>query len=306
MHPRHARKGRAKSSRGMQTVAMNRSGNLRGAGFMAGAACIFAFEAMLVREMIARGIPIEIQVMARALGQVVWTLPFLVARGPALFATSRAPLHVLRGACSALTWGLYYWSFAYLDLATATVLSFTNVMFTTLLAQPLLGERVGLARWAGTLAGFAGVAVMLRPGAEVSLPGAAIAIAAALAWCGITLTTRRLTSTDGTPTILAWLAVVTVLLAAPFAALAWQPLGLGDVLWLLAFATICPAIILLVTEALRAGEASAVAPFQYLRLIIIGALGWLIHAEVPDAWAFLGAGFILLGAVIITVAEARA
>jgi drug/metabolite transporter (DMT)-like permease len=58
--------------------------------------------------------------------------------------------------------------------------------------------------------------------------------------------------------------------------------------------------------ALRAGEASAVTPFQYLRLIIIGALGWFIHAEVPDGWAFLGAGFILIGALIITVAEARA
>jgi drug/metabolite transporter (DMT)-like permease len=285
---------------------MKRSGNLRGAAFMAAAACVFAFEAMLVRAMIARGIPIEIQVMARALGQALWTLPFLATRGMAIFATRRAPLHVLRGLCSAATWGLYYWSFAYLDLATATVLSFTNVMFTTLLAQPLLGERVGFARWAGTLAGFAGVAVMLRPGAEVSLPGAVIAIAAALAWCGITLTTRRLTSTDSTPTILAWLAVVTVLLVAPFAIRAWQPLDWLDVLWLLGFTTICPAIIVLVTEALRAGEASAVTPFQYLRLIIIGALGWFIHAEVPDGWAFLGAGFILIGALIITVAEARA
>jgi len=290
----------------MHSAVMKRSGNLRGAAFMAGAACVFAFEAMLVRAMIARGIPIEIQVMARALGQALWTLPFLATRGMAIFATRRAPLHVLRGLCSAATWGLYYWSFAYLDLATATVLSFTNVMFTTLLAQPLLGERVGFARWAGTLAGFAGVAVMLRPGAEVSLPGAAIAIAAALAWCGITLTTRRLTSTDSTPTILAWLAVVTVALVAPFAVRAWQPLDVLDVLWLLGFTTICPAIIVLVTEALRAGEASAVTPFQYLRLIIIGALGWFIHAEVPDAWAFLGAGFILLGALIITVAEARA
>jgi drug/metabolite transporter (DMT)-like permease len=285
---------------------MKRSGNLRGAAFMAGAACVFAVEALMVRAMIARGIPIELQVMARALGQAMWVMPYLVSRGPGIFATRRLPMHLLRGVCSALTWGLYYWSFAYLDLATATVLSFTSVMFTTLLAQPLLGERVGLARWAGTLAGFAGVAVMLRPGAEVSLTGAAIAIGAALAWCGINLTTRRLTSTDSTPTILAWLSVVAVVLVAPLAALAWRPLGLGDALWLLLFATICPAIIVLVTEALRAGEASAVAPFQYIRLVIIGALGWLIHAEVPDAWAFLGAGFILLGAVIVTVAEARA
>jgi hypothetical protein len=34
-------------------------------------------------------------------------------------------------------------------------------MFTTLLAGPVLGERIGAARWAGTMAGFLGVVLML-------------------------------------------------------------------------------------------------------------------------------------------------
>jgi cytochrome o ubiquinol oxidase subunit 3 len=64
-------------------------------------------------------------------------------------------------------------------------------------------------------------------------------------------------------------------------------------------------IIWLVTEALRAGEASAVAPFQYLRLIFVAAVAWLVWGEAPDAWGWLGAAIILGGAVIVTVAEAR-
>lgn len=279
--------------------------NLRGAGLMAAAACIFTIEALLVRVMVARGIPVEVQVLFRALGQAVWVAPFVLSAGRGAFATRRMPLHLLRGVCSAATWGFYYWSFTYLDLATATVLSFTNVMFTTLLAGPVLGERVGLARWAGTLAGFAGVAVMLRPGTDVPLVGAAIAIAAALCWCGITLTTRSLTRTDSTLTILAWLSVVVVACALPLAMLAWRPLGAGDLAWLAVFALVCPGIIWLVTEALRAGEASAVAPFQYIRLVLIAAAGWVLHGEVPDAWAVLGAACILGGAVVITVAEVR-
>jgi len=284
---------------------MHRNDNLRGAALMAAAACIFAFEAILVRIMIARGIPVEVQVLFRALGQAVWVAPFVAAAGRTAFATRRLPLHLLRGLCSAATWGFYYWSFTYLDLATATVLSFTNVMFTTLLAGALLGERVGPARWAGTLAGFLGVAVMLRPGADVPLAGAVIAIAAALCWCGITLTTRSLTRTDSTTTILAWLSLVVVAGSLPLALAAWQPLGWADLAWLAGFALVCPGIIWLVTEALRAGEASAVAPFQYLRLILIAAAAWALYGEVPDGWAWLGAGFILGGAVIITVAETR-
>ena len=141
--------------------------NLRAAGLMACAALVFAVEAVLVRLMLARGIPVTTQVLVRALGQVAWMLPYLISAGAGLFRTQRAALHLFRGLCSVLTWAFYYLSFVTLDLATATVLSFTNVMFTTLLARPVLGERVGPARWAGTLAGFLGVAVMLRPGAQV-------------------------------------------------------------------------------------------------------------------------------------------
>lgn len=281
------------------------AGNLRGAALMSAAAVIFAAEALAIRWMTERGIPLEMQVCARAGGQVLWVLPLILASGPAVFRTSRAPMHLLRGLSSLVTWGFYYLSFTLLDPATATVLSFTNVIFTTLLAGPLLGERVDAWRWGGSLIGLAGIAVMLRPGSGIDAWGAAAAIAAAVAWCGITLTSRSLTRTESTPTILAWVGLVTFAGSLPFALLAWEWLGLVDWLILLGVALIAPGIIWLVTEALRAGEASAVAPFQYLRLIFVAAVAWIVWGEAPDAWGWLGAAIILGGAVVVTVAEAR-
>lgn len=280
--------------------------NLIGALWMAGSAMVFAVEALFVRWMVERGIPVELQVFCRAAGQLVWMAPVVIAAGGlSVFRTARPGLHLLRGLSSVVTWGLYYLSFSYLDLATATVLSFLNVMFTTILAVPVLGERVGPARWVATLAGFVGVAIMLRPGTEVSALGAAIAIGAALTWCGITLTSRMLTRTESTPTVIAWVGLVTTLASLPFAVLAWQPIPLGDAAILLAFALFTPAIIWTLTEALRAGEASAVAPFQYLRLVVIALFGWVLFGEVPDVWTWAGAAAILAGAVVITVAETR-
>ena len=279
--------------------------NLRGAALMSAAAVIFAAEALAIRWMTARGIPIEMQVCARAFGQLIWVAPLILRSGLVVFGTSRLPMHLLRGLSSLMTWGLYYLSFALLDPATATVLSFTNVIFTTLLAGPVLGERVDRWRWGGAIAGLAGIAVMLRPGAGVDAMGAVAAIGAAVAWCGITLTSRSLTRTESTPTILAWVGLVTFAGSLPFALVAWQWMALGDWLILLGVALVAPGIIWLVTEALRAGEASAVAPFQYLRLIFVAAVAWLVWGEAPDAWGWLGAAIILGGAVIVTVAEAR-
>ena len=281
------------------------SGNLRGGALMAAAAVLFAAEALAIRWMTAHGIPVEVQVFARSLGQLFWVAPIIAASGLAVFRTQRAPLHLLRGASSLLTWGFYYASFGPLDLATATVLSFTNVMFTTLLAGPVLGEKVDRWRWAGTIAGFIGVAVMLRPGTTVSGLGVALAVASAVTWCGITLSSRVLAQSERNTTIMAWVGLVTTLGSAPFAAMAWVPLGLGQIAMLLAVAGFAPGIIWLITSAYRHGEASAIAPFQYLRLIVVAAFGWAIFGEVPDGWTWLGAAVILAGAVVITVAEAR-
>lgn len=280
-------------------------GNLRGAILMALAGMLFALEALFIRWMSDRGIPVTTQLFARSLGQLVWVLPLILAGGLAVFHTARLGMHLLRGASSALTWGFYFLSFAFLDLTTATVLSFTNVMFTTLLARPVLGERVDAARWAGTLLGFIGIAVMLRPGTEIPVVGALIALAAALCWCGITLTSRSLSRTESTQTVVAWVGLFTSVSVAPFAIAFWQPIGGMDLLILAVFGLVTPGIIWLVTEALRAGEASAVAPFQYLRLIVIAGFGWAIFGEVPDGWTWLGALIILSGAVIITIREAR-
>ncbi len=289
------------------TAAFGRlPGNLRGMALMSLAAIIFAIEVLAIRWMTDRGIPVATQVMARSAGQFVWLVPALVTTGVGIFATHRHAMHLFRGLSSLTCWGMYYLCFAYLDPATGTVLTFTNVMFTTLLAGPLLGERVGAARWAGTLLGLAGVAVMLRPGTGIDPIGAALAIGSAIAWCGITLTSRMLTRTERTTTVVAWVALVTTVGTLPFAIWFWQPLNIGDVLLLVGFGCVAPGIIWLLTEAFRAGEASAVAPLQYLRLPVVAVFGWLIWGQVPDATAWAGAAVILAGAVIITVAEARA
>lgn len=281
-------------------------GNLRGAILMSIGALAFTMEILFTRWMSQRGIPVTTQLVARSLGQVVWILPTLAATGFIVFRTQRLWLHLARGFSSVSTWGLYFLSFALLDLATATVLSFTNVMFTTLAAGPVLRERVTAARWAGTLAGLCGVAIMLRPGTDIPLGGAAAAIGAALCWCGITLSSRALTRTESTRSVMAWVGLITTACAAPLAIIFWQPISLTDALILSAFGLTTPVILLLMTEAFRAGEASAVAPFQYLRLPVVTLAGWLIFAEAPDAAAWAGAAVILVGATIITIAETRA
>ncbi|WP_256370441.1 DMT family transporter [Roseomonas sp. AR75] len=284
---------------------MRSSDTLRGAALMAAAAAIFALEAVVLRYLSARGVPVGVQLFARTAGQLLWVLPIMLAMGPRVFRTQRLPMHLARGASSLTCWGLYYLSLTMLDLATATALSFTAVMITAVLAGPVLGERVGAWRWAAAVIGFAGIVLMLRPGGGADPLGAVVAIASAVAWCGITLTSRSLTHTDMTATIMAWVGLTTFLGALPVAILTWKPMALADAAVLAAIALVTPSLIWLTTEALRIGEASAIAPLQYLRLPVLALAGWLVWGEAPDAWSWVGTAAILAGALLVTVMEAR-
>ena len=58
-------------------------------------------------------------------------------------------------------------------------IAYSNALFMTALAVPLLGERVGLTRWTAVLVGFAGVLMIVRPGADTFTADALLPLAAA-------------------------------------------------------------------------------------------------------------------------------
>jgi drug/metabolite transporter (DMT)-like permease len=99
--------------------------------------------------------------------------------------------------------------------------------------------------------------------------------------------------------------IVAILISLPFALMVWRwptPFewllltGVGLVgafsqyLWILAF---------------RVGEASAVAPFDYLRLLFAALIGILLFSEYPDFWTIGGAVIVVAATVYIAQREAR-
>ena len=264
---------------------------------------VFNLETTLVKAI--EGVPLATMVLARSLGQLAWTLPALV-RDPSLPRTGALPMQLFRGLLSVVSWYTYYLAFAGLPLATATVLSFTSVLFVTALAGPMLGEKVGWRRWSATLVGFCGVVAIVRPGeagaVEIGLPLAA-SLFSALMGAVIMLTTKSLSRTERTGTIMFWIGVVSVSVSLPVAlpGLAWP--GWGNV-GLLALCGLCgPFAMQLWITGLRMVDASVLAPISYVRLIFAAATGVLLFREVPDWWLAVGTALIVGSALYITRRE---
>ena len=105
----------------------------------------------------------------------------------ALTTRMKAPL-VLRSLMVLTAFFLYFTAARSLPLAELLSLYFAAPLIVTVLAVPMLGERVSPGHWLAVLVGFAGVMVVTDPfGLRISLPALLVLVAASLWAYGVIL-----------------------------------------------------------------------------------------------------------------------
>ncbi len=294
-------------SRGRAVPASQPVDNLRGAVLLVSGALFFTGEVIAVRLLDGRASDGQI-VFARAVMQLAVVSLWLLPRRRSQLATRRPGLHLLRGLTSLLCWWLYYRSFQALDLALATILTFSTSLFVVLLAGPILGERVSGRRWAMTVLGFSGIALATAPdlGVRGAAPlGVVAGLGAALAGSALIFQNRILARTEPTATIMFYIGLVATLGTLPVLVADWRPIAPGILPFLALSGGLGTAGMLLTIEAYRVGEVSALAPFPYLRLVFSMAAGLLLFAEMPGLHTLLAALVIVVSALAVTRGEAR-
>lgn len=278
---------------------------LRGAILLVCAALAYTVEIVLMRLTGPAVDQIDV-VLFRAGAQLLFATTWLLATsGPAGFRTAHPGLHVLRGLASLVCWALYYASFARLEIALATVLTFTTSLFVVALAGPVMGETVGRARAAATLVGFVGVVIASGLGTVGFEPAVLLGLAASLGGAGIVLMNRRLSASEPTPTIMAYIGIVTVAGSLPVALLDWSLPAGRDLLLLVLVGGVGTLGMWLTIEAYRVGEVSALAPIPYVRLVFATLAGVLVFGEAPAPVFWLGAGLIVASAFILHARRPR-
>lgn len=242
----------------------------------------------------------------RALFATIAILPFVMRLGLKGFQTKRHPMQLLRGVLGATASFCVFYAVTHISLADATAISFTRPLFMIVVAMIFLGEVVRIRRWLATLIGFGGVILMARPGFGGALDlGALAALGSAFFFCLSHVCVKKLSATEGPMTIMIYYSVVsTCMLLVPTVMVwvtpTWTQLGLLAVMGGLgAAAQSC------IVYSLRAGEATVVEPFEYVRLIFAVAWGYFLFNHFPSLWTFAGAAVIICANVYIARRAAR-
>jgi drug/metabolite transporter (DMT)-like permease len=222
-----------------------------------------------------------------------------------IFRVKFPRVQLIRAALMIASTFLFVSGLRLMPLAENVAIAFVGPIFVTALAPLILAEQVGWRRWTAVLVGFAGVLVMLRPGAGGLNWAALLPAGAALCGAFRDLLTRRISHAEASGTTLFYSTLGVTLAGAVMAPFAWQPPGMGDLgLLALAGALLCAAHFLHI-ETFRFAEAALVTPFRYSSLLWAGAIGFLVWGDTPDRWTVLGAALLIASGLYIFHREAR-
>jgi len=245
-------------------------------------------------------IPILQITWSRYFFTVIFVLPIMLIFFRKNFKWTEQPkLQLFRGLLLFCANILFFYSISVISLSKALTLAFVAPLIVTILSPMVLGEKVGIRRWAAVITGFIGSLIVLRPG-FVEINAASIAALGTGFLYGIYLiVTRKLHNSDHPLLTLLITGVVGAIIGSVIMPALWVQPTISDWYMMLAIGFFASIGHLLLILSLRYADASKLAPFGYFEIITNIIIGYFFFNHFPDSWTFIGLFVIISSGIYI-------
>ena len=306
------------------------SGPSMAISFMLVATVCMSVNDMLIKQL-SGAYPLHQMVFVRSAFGLLFSLVLVQLEGGWSILRPRRPwLHVLRGLLVVVSNLSYFAALAVMPLASATALFFVAPLFITLLSVPFLGEKVGIRRAGAVLIGFAGVLVMVRPGADLAadLPSRwvlALPILAAFTYASMQILTRKLGVNSKASAMALYIQVLFLIVSTGFFLIAgdghfaagqsnqslvfllraWTWPTSQDWPLFLLLGMVSAAIGYCLSAAYRSGDAATIAPYEYVAMPLAVMWGFVIFGTLPGLNSAVGIALIMASGTYVFLRERK-
>ena len=232
-------------------------------------------------------------------------LPVMLCVGKKSFKTSRIGIHFFRGALLFAGIALWCYGLSIVPLAMATTLNFTIPLITLVLAIFFLREKVGWVRWVATVVGFLGVIIVIEPNsANFNVLSLLILLSAGM-FAGLDIMNKKFVVKESMLAMLFYTALLTMFFAAIPTIVVWKAPTMRELSILLCVGCSANLLLYCLLKGFSYVDASALAPFRYVELMLSAGLGFLVFAEIPSKSTILGSAIIVPSTFLVVWMETR-
>jgi len=253
--------------------------------------------------------------MWRVLAQALFLVPLAFIMRRRLRGAMFSPVVALSGGLMVISMTSLIFAFQSMPIATAIAIFFVEPLILTLLAGPLLGERAGPRRLIAVGVGLIGALIVIRPGFSSYGWVTILPLISAFVYALNMIVLKRASRTRSSltvqcgATIYAMLALLALVGGMHVAGIENLTPPAGDLrVWglVLSAGLVAAITFVLIAEAYRSADATALAPFQYLEIVTATAMGFLVFGDLPDTLTWIGISIILGSGIYIFHREGHA
>lgn len=267
--------------------------NIKGIFWMLAAVALLTVMAVTLKHVVETMSPWQAAWLRMVFGVAI-LLPWAIRAGRPGILSERLPLLCARGLFGAGSFALTVYALSELILADAIVLAFTTPFWVIPLAALMLGEFAGWRRGLATAIGFIGVVLVLKPQFGIQIAMLAALLSAFLR-AFVVVFIKNLSTTEPPRRIVFWFfATGAVVLALPGIA-TWTAPTTAELCWIALAAVSGWLGQEWLSRAYRDGEATIIAPIEFIRIPLSAVIGLTLFAEIPDHWTVAGT-IIIIGA----------
>lgn len=191
-----------------------------------------------------------------------------------------------------------FYAFGHLPMTEVYSLLFSTPIIITLLAIPILGERIRLIRWVAIFLGLCGVLVVLRPGYTELSGGHLAALMAALGSACASIVTRKIGAEEHPLTLVVYPMLTNIVVTGIALIFVYLPMSGEQLLKLGVVGVLSVIAQMMLIRAYRTSEAQYVAPMQYSQMLWAILYGTLVFGEVADRYVIAGSLIIIASGLL--------
>ena len=230
-------------------------------------------------------------------------LPFIAYYGLSTLKTSRPVIHFFRGLLLFLGIASWTYGLTIAPVTTATVVSFTVPIFVLVLGSLFLQEHIIWQRWAVTIVVFCGLAVTLNLNSSDFNPEVLIFLAAAVSFAVLDIINKKFVIKESMISMLFYSAIVTTILAYPFALQHWVTPTIEELYLLCILGASANLILFFLLKAFAIVDVTALSPYRYFELIVSAIIAYIVFLEIPEESTIWGAIIIIPSTLFIIYSE---
>jgi drug/metabolite transporter (DMT)-like permease len=173
-------------------------------------------------------------------------------------------------------------------------------------AAMFLNEQVGVYRLSAVGLGLIGVTIVLSPRLSVGVVsdpvmtlGAVVVLMSAVCAALAQVFVRKLVQTEGTAPIVFWFSVTASVLALLTLPWGWVVPSAGTFAIMVLTGLLGGVGQIFLTTSYRHADASLIAPFEYVSMILALGVGYFAFGEVPTGTMMLGAAIVIAAGVLV-------